>query len=79
MAQILPPLKPIPIKDRLSVLYVEKGHLDVRDGAFVVVDKTGVRTHTFSVPRIRADVARRLPHPMPPFTTWSGSLVREIV
>lgn len=45
MAQILPPLKPIPIKDRLSILYIEKGHLDVLDGAFVVVDKTGVRTH----------------------------------
>jgi CRISPR-associated protein Cas1 len=41
----LPPLKPIPIKDRLSVLYVEKGRLDVLDGAFVVVDKNGVRTH----------------------------------
>ena len=45
MVQILPPLKPIPIKDRLSILYIEKGHLDVLDGAFVVVDKTGVRTH----------------------------------
>ena len=45
MAELLPPLKPIPIKDRLSVLYIEKGHLDVLDGAFVVVDKTGVRTH----------------------------------
>ena len=42
---ILPPLKPIPIKDRLSVLFVEKGNLDVLDGAFVVVDKEGVRTH----------------------------------
>jgi CRISPR-associated protein Cas1 len=42
---LLPPLKPIPIKERLSVLYVEKGHLDVLDGAFVIVDKTGVRTH----------------------------------
>lgn len=42
---ILPPLKPIPIKDRLSVLFVEKGRLDVLDGAFVLVDKTGVRTH----------------------------------
>jgi CRISPR-associated protein Cas1 len=42
---ILPPLKPIPIKDRVSVFYVEKGNLDVLDGAFVVVDKTGVRTH----------------------------------
>lgn len=42
---ILPPLKPIPIKNRISVFYVEKGNLDVLDGAFVVVDKTGVRTH----------------------------------
>lgn len=42
---ILPPLKPIPIKDRISVVYVEKGNLDVLDGAFVVVDVTGVRTH----------------------------------
>jgi len=40
----LPPLKPIPIKDRISVVYVEKGHLDVLDGAFAVVDVTGVRT-----------------------------------
>jgi len=42
---ILPSLKPIPIKDRISVVYIEKGNLDVLDGAFVVVDKTGVRTH----------------------------------
>ncbi len=42
---LLPPLKPIPIKDRVSVLYVEKGNLDVLDGAFVVIDKTGTRTH----------------------------------
>lgn len=45
MAELLPPLKPIPIKERLSVLFVEKGQLDVLDGAFVVVDKTGVRIH----------------------------------
>ncbi|RJP92399.1 MAG: type I-E CRISPR-associated endonuclease Cas1 [Desulfobacteraceae bacterium] len=42
---ILPPLKPIPIKDRISVLFLERGNLDVLDGAFVLVDKTGVRTH----------------------------------
>jgi CRISPR-associated protein Cas1 len=42
---MLPPLKPIAIKERLSILFIEKGHLDVLDGAFVVVDKTGVRTH----------------------------------
>lgn len=45
MADLLPPLKPIPIKERLSILFIEKGQLDVLDGAFVVVDKTGVRTH----------------------------------
>lgn len=42
---ILPPLKPIPMKDRVSIIFVEKGNLDVLDGAFVVVDKNGVRTH----------------------------------
>ncbi len=42
---ILPPLKPIPMKDRVSVLFLERGQLDVLDGAFVLVDKTGVRTH----------------------------------
>lgn len=45
MAELLPPLKPIPMKDRLSIVFVEKGNLDVLDGAFVVVDKNGVRTH----------------------------------
>lgn len=42
---ILPMLKPIPMKDRVSVIFVDKGNLDVLDGAFVVVDKNGVRTH----------------------------------
>lgn len=45
MAELLPPLKPIPLKQRVSILFVEKGRLDVLDGAFVVVDQTGVRTH----------------------------------
>lgn len=43
--QILPQLKPIPIKERLSVLFVQYGRLDVIDGAFVLVDKNGIRTH----------------------------------
>lgn len=42
---LLPDLKPIPIKDRLSIVYVEFGNVDVLDGAFVVVDVKGVRTH----------------------------------
>lgn len=42
---MLPPLKPIPIKERLSVLFVERCQLDMLDGAFVAVDQHGVRTH----------------------------------
>ena len=42
---MLPPLKPIAMKERLSMLFIEKGQLDVIDGAFVVVDQLGVRTH----------------------------------
>ncbi len=41
----LSPPRPIPIKDRTSILFIERGQLDVLDGAFVVVDKDGVRTH----------------------------------
>ncbi|MCI4661222.1 MAG: type I-E CRISPR-associated endonuclease Cas1e [Neomegalonema sp.] len=40
-----PPPRPIPLKERAAMVFVEKGQLDVLDGAFVVVDKTGVRTH----------------------------------
>lgn len=43
MADLLPPLKPIPIKERLSIVFVEKGEIDVVDGAFVVVDAKGFR------------------------------------
>lgn len=42
---MLPKLGPLPIKERTSVLFLERGQLDVLDGAFVIVDKTGVRTH----------------------------------
>jgi CRISPR-associated protein Cas1 len=41
----LPPPRPIPLKDRSSIIFVEKGNVDVLDGAFVVIDKNGVRTH----------------------------------
>ncbi len=39
------PLKPIPMKDRISMIFLQYGQLDVKDGAFVLIDKTGVRTH----------------------------------
>jgi len=41
----LAPPKPIPLKDRSSIIFVQKGQIDVQDGAFVVIDSEGVRTH----------------------------------
>ena len=41
----LAPPKPLPLKERSSIIFVEYGQIDVIDGAFVVVDKNGVRTH----------------------------------
>ncbi len=41
----LPPPKPIPLKDRASLVFVERANLDVRDGAFVAVNSDGTRTH----------------------------------
>ncbi len=42
---LLPPLRPIPLKERISVVFIERGEVDMLDGAFVVVDVTGIRTH----------------------------------
>jgi len=42
---MLPPLKPIAIKERNSIAFLHYGGLDVIDGAFVLVDKNGVRKH----------------------------------
>lgn len=41
----LPPPKPIPMKERTSILFLERAQIDVRDGAFVSIDGEGGRTH----------------------------------
>jgi CRISPR-associated protein Cas1 len=41
----IPPPRPLPLKERSSIIFIEKGNVDVLDGAFVVVDKNGIRTH----------------------------------
>jgi CRISPR-associated protein Cas1 len=33
------------MKERISLIFIEYGEIDVLDGAFVVIDKNGVRTH----------------------------------
>ena len=41
----LPPPRPIPLRERSAILFLERGRLDVLDGAFVLVDERGVRVH----------------------------------
>jgi CRISPR-associated protein Cas1 len=36
---LLPPLEPIATKERISSIFIERGEIDVLDGAFVVIDK----------------------------------------
>lgn len=40
----LAPPRPIPLKDRASLVFVERARLDVLDGAFVAVNADGTRT-----------------------------------
>jgi CRISPR-associated protein Cas1 len=40
----LPPARPIPLKDRAQLVFVERAKLDVSDGAFVAVNADGTRT-----------------------------------
>ncbi len=45
MTTLLPPLTPLLMKERVSILFVEHGRIDVLDGAFVIVTKDDTRTH----------------------------------
>jgi len=38
------PLRPIPLKDRAGIIFLQYGELDVLDSAFVLVDVNGIRT-----------------------------------
>jgi len=38
------PPRPIPLRERVSILFIERCNLDVVDGAFVAIDVDGVRT-----------------------------------
>lgn len=77
MSEVLPPLKPLPIKERLSILFVEKGQLDVLDGAFVVVDKTGVRTHipVGGVACLMLEIGTRISHAAVRLAAQVGTLL----
>ena len=72
------PIKPIPIKDRISMTFVGKGRIDVRDGAFVVIDEVkGDRKHipVGSVVCIMLEPGTRVSHAAVKLAATSGTLL----
>lgn len=74
---MLPPLKPLPMKDRASMLFLKYGQLDVIDGAFVLIDKNGVRTHIplGSVACLMLEPGTRVSHAAVKLAATAGTLL----
>lgn len=71
------PLKPIPLKDRTSMIFLQYGQVDVIDGAFVLVDKNGVRIHVpvGSVACIMLEPGTRVSHAAVKLAAQAGTLL----
>ena len=74
---MLPPLKPIAMKERVSMVFIEKGQIDVKDGAFVVIDETGIRTHipVGSIACIMLEPGTRVSHMAAALAARAGTLL----
>lgn len=72
------PIKPIPMKDRISMVFVYYGRIDVKDGAFVVVDEVhGERKHipVGSVACIMLEPGTRVSHQAVKLAALTGTLL----
>lgn len=72
------PLKPIPIKDRNSMIFVGMGRIDVRDGAFVVIDDVhGERMHipVGSIACLMLEPGTRISHAAVKLAATTGTLL----
>ena len=71
------PLNPIPLKDRTSMIFLQYGQIDVLDGAFVLIDKTGIRTHipVGSVACIMLEPGTRVSHAAVRLASTVGTLL----
>lgn len=74
---MLPPFKPLPMKDRVSMMFVQYGQIDVLDGAFVVIDQNGVRTHipVGSVACLMLEPGTRVSHAAAALASRVGTLL----
>lgn len=71
------PLKPIPIKNRTSLIFIAMGQIDVRDGAFVVIDANGERMHIpiGSVACLMLEPGTRISHAAVKLAAETGTLL----
>lgn len=71
------PLQPIPMKDRVSMIFLQYGQIDVIDGAFVLMDKNGIRTHipVGSVACIMLEPGTRVSHAAAKLAAAVGTLL----
>lgn len=71
------PLKPIPLKDRNSMIFVGMGQIDVKDGAFVVIDKNGERMHipVGSIACLMLEPGTRISHAAIKLASLTGTLI----
>ena len=72
------PLKPIPIKDRVSMIFIQYGRIDVKDGAFVVIDEVnGERMHipVGSVACLMLEPGTRVSHAAVKLAATTGTLL----
>ncbi len=70
-------LSPIPLKDRTSMIFLQYGRIDVLDGAFVLIDRTGIRTHipVGSVACIMLEPGTRVSHAAVHLAATVGTLL----
>ncbi|MCT4533710.1 type I-E CRISPR-associated endonuclease Cas1e [Halodesulfovibrio sp.] len=70
-------VKPIAMKERISMVFIGKGQIDVLDGSFVVVDAKGVRKHipVGSVACIMLEPGTRVSHAAAVLAARVGTLL----
>jgi len=74
------PPKPIPVKNRVSFVFLEYGLIDVKNGAFVLIDKTGVRTQVplGDVTCLMLEPGTRITHAAVSLAAKAGTLIMWI-
>lgn len=73
----LPPPKPIPLKERAAMVFVERAQIDVKDGAFVAIDADGMRTHipVGGIACLMLEPGARISHAAVALAAQAGTLV----